>query len=84
MCQGAIDVAGIEARYGIDFADYFRDALVQLQPYQADGLVRIGRGQITATAPGRLLLRSVAMCFDPTLGPAKAMASAPVPCSRAV
>ena len=84
MCQGAIDVAGIEARYGIDFADYFRDALAQLQPYQADGLVRIGRGQITATAPGRLLLRSVAMCFDPTLGPARAMASAPVPCSRAV
>jgi oxygen-independent coproporphyrinogen III oxidase len=84
MCQGAIDVAAIEAAYGIDFAGYFRDALVRLQPYQADGLVRIGHGQITATAPGRLLLRSVAMCFDATLEPAGAATSTPLPCSRVV
>ncbi len=83
MCQGAIDVAGIEARYGIDFADYSATRSRSCNPTRPTGSCGSG-GQITATAPGRLLLRSVPMCFDPTLGPARAMASAPVPCSRAV
>jgi len=67
MCQGAIDVAAIEQQYGIDFRAYFRDALAQLQPYVADGLVCLEAGQLAATPCGRLLLRSVAMCFDRNL-----------------
>jgi oxygen-independent coproporphyrinogen III oxidase len=84
MCQGAIDVAAIESRYGIDFGVYFRHELAQLQPYRADGLLQIEPQRITATAPGRLLLRSVAMCFDRNLEPAQARASAPLPCARIV
>jgi len=67
MCQGAIDIGAIEQRFGVDFDTYFREALTQLQPHLADGLVRLEGGRITATAPGRLLLRSVAMCFDRNL-----------------
>jgi oxygen-independent coproporphyrinogen III oxidase len=68
MCQGRIDVCAIESRYGVNFASYFRDALVQLQPLVADRLVRVERERIAATAAGRLLLRSIAMPFDAYLG----------------
>ena len=64
MCQGRIEIAEIEQRYQITFADYFTDALEQLRPHLADGLVRIEDGRIAATPSGRLLLRSIAMCFD--------------------
>ena len=44
MCQGEIPVSALERRYAIDFGDYFRDALVRLQPLIDDGLVRIDDG----------------------------------------
>ena len=69
MCQGVIPVAALERRYGIDFAAYFAEALDQLQPLVADGLVRIEPDRIAATTQGRLLLRNIAMCFDRYLTP---------------
>jgi oxygen-independent coproporphyrinogen-3 oxidase len=69
MCQGVIPMAALERRYGIDFAAYFADALDQLQPLVADGLVRIEPDRIAATTQGRLLLRNIAMCFDRYLTP---------------
>ncbi len=77
MCQGEIPVRALERRYGIDFEDYFADALEQLRPLQADGLVRVEPGLIAATAQGRLLLRNIAMCFDRYLQPAPAPAPTP-------
>ncbi len=68
MCQGEIPICALERRYAIDFHDYFADALVQLQPLVADGLVRVEPTHITATTQGRLLLRNIAMCFDRYLG----------------
>jgi len=64
MCQGVIPVAALERRYGIDFAEYFAEALDQLHPLEADGLVRVEPERIVATTQGRLLLRNIAMCFD--------------------
>ena len=64
MCQGEIRVAALERRYAIDFAEYFAEALDQLHPLVADGLVRVEADRITATTQGRLLLRNIAMCFD--------------------
>jgi oxygen-independent coproporphyrinogen III oxidase len=64
MCQGRIDTALIEQRHHIEFEAYFHDALQQLQAHVADGLVRVETGRIVVTATGRLLLRSIAMCFD--------------------
>ncbi|HET7656580.1 MAG TPA: oxygen-independent coproporphyrinogen III oxidase [Luteimonas sp.] len=69
MCQGVIPVAALERRYGIDFAEYFADALDQLHPLVADGLVKIEPDRIAATTQGRLLLRNIAMCFDRYLTP---------------
>jgi len=64
MCDGAVDFAGIESRYGIDFERYFARALERLGPLIADGLVNLEGRQLRATARGRFLLRIIAMCFD--------------------
>jgi oxygen-independent coproporphyrinogen-3 oxidase len=64
MCQGSIPVAALERRHGIDFAEYFADALDRLHPLVQDGLVRVEQDRIVATTQGRLLLRNIAMCFD--------------------
>jgi oxygen-independent coproporphyrinogen-3 oxidase len=64
MCRGAIDRAQIEARYEIDFAEYFGEALLKLAPLVDDGLVELDGPRIVATSRGRLMLRIIAMCFD--------------------
>ena len=83
MCHGVIDTLAVQRHYGIEFAAYFADALAQLEPLAADGLVRMAHGEIAATAMGRLLLRNIAMCFDRYLAAAPAAAGA-APLSRAV
>ena len=80
MCQAEIPVAGLERRYAIDFASYFRDDLARLAPLVDDGLVRIEADRIVATSRGRLLLRNIAMCFDRYL----ARTGVPVHFSRAI
>jgi oxygen-independent coproporphyrinogen III oxidase len=77
MCQGRIDTALIEQRHHIDFEAYFHDALEQLKPHVADGLVRVEAGRIAVTATGRLLLRSIAMCFDAYLSAPRASSDPP-------
>lgn len=64
MCHGVVPIDALERRYDITFADYFAEALRKLAPLAEDGLVRIERRRIVATARGRLLLRNIAMCFD--------------------
>jgi len=78
MCQGEVPIEALERRHAIDFTTYFADALVKLQPLQADGLVRLEPGRIAVTAQGRLLLRNIAMCFDHYLQP-PATAADPAP-----
>lgn len=80
MCQGEVPIDALERRYGIVFADYFRDALGRLQPLIDDGLVRADAAHIEATARGRLLLRNIAMCFDRYLD----RPGAPIKFSRAI
>jgi oxygen-independent coproporphyrinogen-3 oxidase len=77
MCRGEIDTALIEQRHHIDFKGYFHYALGQLQPHIADGLVHIETGRIAVTPVGRLLLRSIAMCFDAYLSAPRASADPP-------
>jgi oxygen-independent coproporphyrinogen III oxidase len=64
MCQGSIDVAKLERRYCIDFAEYFAAALDPLAQLESDGLVEVFHNRIAATSRGRPLLRIIAMCFD--------------------
>lgn len=65
MCRFDVDLDAIAPR------DYFADALQQLRPLVEDGLVEIHGGRVTATDPGRLFIRNVAMCFDAHLAAAQ-------------
>ena len=64
MCDGAVDFARIESRYGIDFESYFAEALERLGPLAAAGLLTLAERELRATDYGRFLLRIIAMCFD--------------------
>ncbi len=64
MCRAEIDIDSLEARFDIDFEEYFADALTRLPALVADGLAEIQPSRIVATSRGRLLLRIIAMCFD--------------------
>jgi len=64
MCAGELDTRAIDARHGIRFDDYFREALPALERLREDALVEREGPVIRATERGRPLLRLLAMCFD--------------------
>ncbi|MCC6397712.1 MAG: oxygen-independent coproporphyrinogen III oxidase [Bacteroidetes bacterium] len=64
MCDLELDIASIERRFGIRFAEYFGLSLAALTPLEEDGLVKCTADRIQIVGPGRLLLRNIAMCFD--------------------
>ena len=64
MCLGQIDIGAIERRHTIDFLSYFNEALRRLTPFITAGLATVLGNRICVTPRGRLLLRSVATCFD--------------------
>jgi oxygen-independent coproporphyrinogen-3 oxidase len=68
--HGAIDRRALEARFGIDFDDYFRDELGRLRQLVEEGLVDAeGTGLRLREPLGRLLVRVVAAVFDRYLPP---------------
>lgn len=67
MCNGRLDVAEVERRFGIRVADYFAAALAQLTgpgSPEADGLVEVTAVSITVTPSGRPFVRNICMAFD--------------------
>ncbi|WP_043531360.1 oxygen-independent coproporphyrinogen III oxidase [Litchfieldella xinjiangensis] len=71
MCHGRIDFAAIERAYGIDFPDYFAEALAELREPEADGLIELDDTSLTVLPAGRLMMRNLAMAFDAYLNPAQ-------------
>ena len=64
MCDLEIDRAAFGAEWGIDFDRHFADALADLEPMQADGLVQLTPERVVVTELGRIFLRNLAMPFD--------------------
>lgn len=67
MCNGHLDVADVEERFGLRFADYFARELALLTgpgSPAADGLVEVTGEAIAVTALGRPFVRNVCMAFD--------------------
>lgn len=64
MCQGQLDLARVEERFGIDSKDYFAAEWEQLRQLAADGLLDLKPNALTVSSRGRLLLRAIAMVFD--------------------
>lgn len=64
ICHFRLDIPALETRYQISFADYFKDALRQLEIMQADGLLTLDAHAIEVSARGSLLIRNICMAFD--------------------
>ncbi len=67
---GVIDKNSLEAGFGVEFDDYFREELSRLDELTEQGLVEPAADAIRLTEPlGRLLVRVVAAVFDRYLPP---------------
>lgn len=64
MCNFRLKKERIESKYGIEFDNYFGEALDHLNTLKEDGLVELDNDSISVTNAGRLLIRNIAMKFD--------------------
>ena len=64
MCNLAIDKSRVDARFGIDFDDYFRAEIRKLKVFLDNGLLEIDRDSIRVVNSGILVIRNIAMHFD--------------------
>ncbi|MDQ7086425.1 MAG: oxygen-independent coproporphyrinogen III oxidase [Acidobacteriota bacterium] len=64
MCNGRVDFARVEERFGIRFDEYFARDLAELQEHADTGMVTISADTIEATPLGELFIRNLARCFD--------------------
>lgn len=64
MCTFALDVRAVEKAFAIDFADYFAEALSDLEPLAEDGLIDLAPDRLKVTETGRFFIRNIAMPFD--------------------
>ncbi|HUB90434.1 MAG TPA: oxygen-independent coproporphyrinogen III oxidase [Dyella sp.] len=68
MCHGELHTTEFGGYHRLVFEEYFQSELQQLRALADDGLVALDLPIIRVTPRGRLLLRTVAMCFDAYLG----------------
>ncbi len=67
MCDLELDYAAMSKELGIEFSDYFDFAITSLDDMESDGLVERDTKGLRITGTGRLLIRNIAMRFDPGL-----------------
>ncbi len=64
MSNFKLDITRFEAAFGINFKEYFADAIEALLPMEADDLLEITESAITCKPTGTLLIRNISMPFD--------------------
>jgi oxygen-independent coproporphyrinogen-3 oxidase len=64
MSNFKLDIERFEKLYPVTFAEYFSDALEELRPFEADGLLNITPSLIECSPTGTLLIRNIAIAFD--------------------
>jgi oxygen-independent coproporphyrinogen-3 oxidase len=64
MCDMELSVPDVESRFGIDFNEYFKDSLKELEEFIEGGFIIAERGKYKVVENGRLIIRNIAMCFD--------------------
>ncbi len=64
MCDFELDFDSIEKKFGIDFENYFKWGLKNLDEMIDDNLISIENRMLKVTLMGRLLIRNIAMNFD--------------------
>ena len=64
MANFKLDIARIEREFGIDFNEYFKDALKELREFEQEDLVHIDDRHIQVSPTGTLLIRNIVLPFD--------------------
>jgi len=64
MCHFELSMPSIEIAHMIDFRQYFAEEMADLDEMAKAGLVKIDDKWISVLAPGRMLVRGIAMVFD--------------------
>lgn len=62
MSNFSLDIKAIETKFGIDFFEYFKSDLAELEALK--DFVEISRDNIKVNETGTLIIRNIAMCFD--------------------
>ncbi len=68
MSNFKLNIVAIEERFGIDFFEYFKDAVVALREFIDAGLVSLDKEALHVSPTGTLLIRNICMPFDAYLG----------------
>lgn len=68
MSNFKLNITAIEARFGIDFFAYFKDAIEALQEFVDAGLVSVSKEALHVSPTGTMLIRNICMPFDAYLG----------------
>ena len=66
-----------EKNWKINFRDYFKEDLTQLQPLLEDDLITLNEETLASQDLGHLFLRNIAMAFDSYLDKIKKTAKTP-------
>ncbi|MDR2789809.1 MAG: oxygen-independent coproporphyrinogen III oxidase [Campylobacteraceae bacterium] len=67
MSNFKLNTANIAKRFHIDFFDYFKDDIKELQVFMDEGLVSFERDFLRVSDTGTLLIRNICMSFDACL-----------------
>ncbi len=73
MCNFVLSKQNIEISYLIEFNEYFKNELQELDDLAQAGLVEVDERWITVTARGRMLVRNICMVFDAYLPQAQSL-----------
>jgi len=68
MCDFALDLRDLAARWDVDVAARFAPELARLADLALDGLLAVTPDRIDVTPKGRLLVRNICMVFDDYFG----------------
>ncbi len=64
MSNFALDMRKVEEKFGINFREYFDDALEMLKEFEEAELISISEDKIEVSQTGTMLIRNISMPFD--------------------
>jgi oxygen-independent coproporphyrinogen III oxidase len=67
LCHTVVFKDEVSREFGVNFDEYFADALQKLNVAQEDGLLTETSSELRTTWLGRIFIRNLAMAFDPYL-----------------
>ncbi len=64
MSNFSLNIKRVEKEFGINFKEYFKDAIEDLKEFEKEDLVKIDDNSIKVSPTGAMLIRNISMPFD--------------------